>query len=361
MTKLWLRVVVIAVGLGLSGPAWAGGPELQERQQRQLGALLERTAARNARAVSFAVVGGDGGQDLNTLLVNFITDLRAGTIGATDSLTVQHADGTVAAPSITFATDPNTGLYATGSQGDIAFSSDGVGYLLFNGSLQFKSDRSFQWSSGAIGATSDLFLFRDAAAVLALKNGANSQTFRIYGSTTGTNYVEIAAASQITAGTHATVVKSGSVNQFTYKVTVTATTCLAPFAAAALTADCTIATLPAKTKLLGVYADVTAAFTCSGTCTGTKTIGAGISAGGVEILAAGLNVAATGQLGDADAELGSGMTRAAAIQGGYLPSWSGTSAVSVRFTSGTGNWGDGALTFVNAGSITFYLTTEALP
>ncbi|MCR4340645.1 MAG: hypothetical protein NUW01_12260, partial [Gemmatimonadaceae bacterium] len=166
---------------------------------------------------------------------------------------------------------------------------------------------------------------------------------------------------QITAGADVTVVNAGEVRRVTYKATVTATTCLAAFAAAALTADCTIGTLKAKTKLIGVYADVTAAFTCSGTCTGTKTIGAGVSAGGVEILAAGLNVAATGQLGLLDADLGTGMTRAAQIQGGYLNSWPSTTPVIVRFTSGTGNWGDAAATYVNAGSITFYLDTIVYP
>ena len=170
------------------------------------------------------------------------------------------------------------------------------------------------------------------------------------------------AAPSVTSGADATVVSSGAVRDLTYKATVTGATCVNAngFIKAGLTADCTILTLPAKTKILDIYADVTAGFTCSATCSGTKTIGAGISAGGVEILAAAFNVATTGQAGDADAELGSALTRAAAIQGGYLPSWSSTTPVIVRFTSGTGNWGDGAATFVNAGSVTFYVTTRAM-
>jgi hypothetical protein len=108
------------------------------------------------------------------------------------------------------------------------------------------------------------------------------------------------------------------------------------------------------------YADVTAGFTCSGTCTGTKVMQCGISGAGTEILAASFNVAATGQAGDADAEMGSGLTRAAAIQGGYLPSWSATTPVVCRFTSGTGNWGSGAATFVNAGSVKITLITELI-
>ena len=83
--------------IGVSMPANAGdGPDLHVRQQRQLGALLERAAARNARAVSFAAV--DGEQDLNTLLTYFIADLRAGTFSigtAKDIVISSDGDGAV--------------------------------------------------------------------------------------------------------------------------------------------------------------------------------------------------------------------------------------------------------------------------
>jgi hypothetical protein len=166
-----------------------------------------------------------------------------------------------------------------------------------------------------------------------------------------------------TAPTDSTAVDAGSLPRLRSSSTITPATagvgnCGAAFLAAALTADCTIATLPAGMKLVGIYADVTVGFTCSGTCSGTKVVQCGTAAGGTQILAAGLNVAATGQFGLADADLGSGMTRAAAIQGGLIGSWSSTTPVSCRFTSGTGNWGSGAATFVNAGSIKFTLVTE---
>lgn len=45
--------------------------------------------------------------------------------------------------------------------------------------------------STAISATADVFLYRDAAAVLALKNAANAQTFRVYKTTTGPQYLEL--------------------------------------------------------------------------------------------------------------------------------------------------------------------------
>jgi hypothetical protein len=172
--------------------------------------------------------------------------------------------------------------------------------------------------------------------------------------------------SQITAGTDVTVTNPGDVTIARYQATITpasggATNCAtqaAGFKAAALTADCVIATIPAGSKIIGAYADVTAGFTCSGTCTGTKTFSLGISAGGVEIFAAGLSVTALARFGLLDADMGTQMTRAAAIQGGYLPSWTGTTTITARFTSGTGNWGNASVTFVNAGSIKFTVLTQ---
>ncbi len=168
----------------------------------------------------------------------------------------------------------------------------------------------------------------------------------------------ITPAASVAAG--GTVNNSGDHTRQRYQITIAPASgdCSTAFNAAALTADCTIATLPAGMKLVAVYADVTAGFTCSGTCTGTKVMQAGTAAGGTQILAASLSVTATATFGLADADLGSGMTRAAAIQGGLIGSWSTTTPVSVRFTSGTGNWGNGAATFVNAGSVKFTLITE---
>lgn len=170
-------------------------------------------------------------------------------------------------------------------------------------------------------------------------------------------------ANDITLGADVTLATAGDITFSRYQATITpapGVNCAAAFAAAALTADCTIATLPAGMQLLGVWADVTAGFTCSGTCSGTKVVQCGTAAGGTQILAASLDVTATGQFGLADANLGSGMTRAAAIQGGLIGSWSTTTPISCRFTSGTGNWGNAATTFVNAGSIKFTLITAQI-
>lgn len=170
---------------------------------------------------------------------------------------------------------------------------------------------------------------------------------------------------KVTTGTDDTLVTTGDLTRVRYQATITPATagvgnCGAAFLAAALTADCTVATLPAGQKLVGVYADVTAGFTCSGTCTGTKVVQCGTAVAGVQVLAAGLSVAAIATFGLADADLGSGMIRAGAIQGGLVGSWSATTPISCRFTSGLGNWGNASATFVNAGSIKFTLVTEQI-
>jgi hypothetical protein len=157
-------------------------------------------------------------------------------------------------------------------------------------------------------------------------------------------------AAQITAGsgTGITVNNTGEVRDTIFKVTASFTA----FQAAATTADITLGTLPAKSQLLGIVADVTQAF--AGTA-GTIALTVGKSAGAAEYLASADVKTAAVTKGLADADLGTAMTRAAAIQGGAF-SWAGTQIVSARITSGSGN-----LTGLNAGSVTFYLTVRTFP
>lgn len=168
------------------------------------------------------------------------------------------------------------------------------------------------------------------------------------------------ASSNITpgAGTGITVSTIGNVATQVYKVTVASTN----FIAAAVTADVTIATLPAKTKLVEIYADLTQTFACASVCTtATLSMTCGSAAGTNDILLTFDMDAATTQRGLADADLGTALTRATAVQGGKIFSWSGTTPVFCRLTSGTGNIGTGAATNLSQGSITYYLTTVRLP
>jgi len=149
------------------------------------------------------------------------------------------------------------------------------------------------------------------------------------------------------SGTGITVNDPGSVRSVTYKVTLSFTA----LAAAQLTADSVIAVLPAKTRLKSIIVDVTATFTGGAVSAATMTVGK--TTGGAEYIASFDCFTTTIRRGLADADMGTAMTRAAAIQGGDLPSWTATTSVSLRLTTVTA--------FTNActtGSVTIYLETQ---
>jgi len=141
----------------------------------------------------------------------------------------------------------------------------------------------------------------------------------------------------------------------------TATVATTAFVCAGLTCDVTVATLPAGYRLESIVADLTEVFACTAVCTSTTlSMTAGSSAGATDLLLTFDADAAILQRGLADGDLGAGITRAAAIQGGFIGSWSTTTPVSLRLTSGTGNIGNGTVTNLSTGSITFQLLTSRL-
>lgn len=143
------------------------------------------------------------------------------------------------------------------------------------------------------------------------------------------------------------------------KITVASTAIVC----AAVTCDITVASLPAKVFALHALADVTTVFACAAVCT-TSTLSAvlGKTAGGTQYLVSYDIDAATGQFGDAAVELGASLIEATIPTGiGDLASWSAATAVTLRFTSGTGNFGNASVTNLSQGSVTIYLTTITLP
>lgn len=130
--------------------------------------------------------------------------------------------------------------------------------------------------------------------------------------------------------------------------------------AAATTQDVTIYSLPARSRLTAIYADKVTPFACASVCTtGTLSMTTGISAGGAEFIVSSDMDAAAAVYGDADAELGTSINRANAIQGAFL-NMAAATTVQLRFTSGTGNLGSGTVTNLNAGSVTFTLLVEPI-
>ncbi|HLX21638.1 MAG TPA: hypothetical protein VKR23_15945 [Gaiellaceae bacterium] len=101
------------------------------------------------------------------------------------------ANGTAAAPGAAFAANTNVGfnLGADLLGGEIFANSSRIAGWYPNSALGFYIDSAMplSWRSGA--ANPDVLLYRDAAAVLALRNGTTAQTFRVYGNATGAKYL----------------------------------------------------------------------------------------------------------------------------------------------------------------------------
>jgi hypothetical protein len=162
-----------------------------------------------------------------------------------------------------------------------------------------------------------------------------------------------------TAAIGTSVLYLGTIRTQVYKVTVAKEA----FIANDVTQDITLGTLPAKTFLTAVIADVSVPLVCGSVCT-TATLSAvvGKTAGTNEYLVSFDLDAAAAVFGDADAEYGASLARATVqTRIGDLGSWAATQAVILRATSGTGNWGNGSATNLSAGSITFYLVTTRFP
>jgi hypothetical protein len=128
----------------------------------------------------------------------------------------------------------------------------------------------------------------------------------------------------------------------------------ADFQTAALTRDVTLFAPVAKVALQRVFVDVTAAFTGP---TGPLTMTVGSTSGGAEIVASFDCQSAPVTKGLADADLGTGLVRAAAVQGIYLPSggWTAGWTISSRITSASGD-----LSGLTTGSVTYYLDLAPL-
>ena len=112
---------------------------------------------------------------------------KAGQLNSAEfSFPLLAPNGTAAAPSYSFSGATNYGLtYASSTL-----------YLDIGGALRHQfDDASYYLTSDSaviyLGVSSDVRLYRDAAAVLALKNGVTSQELRIYGTTTGPKYLRL--------------------------------------------------------------------------------------------------------------------------------------------------------------------------
>lgn len=121
---------------------------------------------------------------------------------------------------------------------------------------------------------------------------------------------------------------------------------------AALTEDLTILTVPAKTRVVSVVVDTPYVYWASGAA--SITLRLGITAGGQEYIVAHDVLTSAVTKGLVDADLGTSINRANAVQGGHLPSWTTTTAVTARLTS------DVNLSGLAAGQTYYYICVERL-
>jgi hypothetical protein len=121
---------------------------------------------------------------------------------------------------------------------------------------------------------------------------------------------------------------------------------------AALTEDLTILTVPAKTRVVSVVVDTPYVYWAIGAA--SLTLRLGVTTGGQEYVLSHDVFTTAVTKGLADADLGTSINRANAVQGGHLPSWTTTTAVTARLTS------DVNLSGLAAGQSYYYICVERL-
>ncbi len=125
---------------------------------------------------------------------SLLMDLQVGgssLFAVTKAGAVSLPAGTAAAPAIRSSASTGTGIYFSGN--NLLFSADGANRMGLDGlhNITVSAISVLQWanSGGSIGGTVDLIALRDASATLAIRNGTNAQTFRVYNTfTDASNY-----------------------------------------------------------------------------------------------------------------------------------------------------------------------------
>lgn len=134
----------------------------------------------------------------------FVGELALGTgvgtalgnaLSSANGLAKYDASGFLAGPAaatfiIAPASGQNLALYPTAGGGVYVYS--GMLFVTSGSFTLLPSNGYYAFGNSTSGGTADTFLYRDAAAVLALRNTTTAQTFRIYGTTTGGKYLSLA-------------------------------------------------------------------------------------------------------------------------------------------------------------------------
>jgi hypothetical protein len=106
-----------------------------------------------------------------------------GTASSTNTLV---GNGSASAPGYSFSSDMTKGFYSPTTANAVSLALQGTEFFRFEPNrIRSLGDNS----AITLGSASDVDIFRDAANVLALRNGTNAQTFRVYNTfTDASNY-----------------------------------------------------------------------------------------------------------------------------------------------------------------------------
>lgn len=134
----------------------------------------------NTNIVADSDNNGSGVIDFTTGIVSKWQVVNAGHLQAQGAFQLQAADGTAAAPSLSFASATNKGIHGAVAGGvTVSVAASNVG--VFAGTGLNLGTLALGFAGGDPGVTSmDTILIRDAANSLALRNTANAQRFSIY-------------------------------------------------------------------------------------------------------------------------------------------------------------------------------------
>lgn len=118
------------------------------------------------------------GSAVQAAQTNIVTTNFVAKTGDTMTGALKIPDGSAAAPAIR-VTSQATGLFTDDAGASLNFSALGLKVGAMNSSVWYPGSLPIAWASG-MAAAPDTFLQRDAANTLALRNGANAQTLRVY-------------------------------------------------------------------------------------------------------------------------------------------------------------------------------------
>ena len=196
-------------------------------------------------------------------------------------------------------------------------TSDPSGKLHVEGTTNTEIVHVVQGASGQVNDLTQWIDSSDTELVAIDQNGA----FEGVSLQASENEITVASGTGIAIGSNG-VLKNGC-----YTVTVTYT---AFGTGASTTGDKVIATLPAKARITSIISDTR--FNYWATDASAIDLRIGTTTGGQELIVDHdvRNGAVTAGLADAD--LGTSINRANAVQGGHMPSWSTTTDISARIT-----------------------------